>query len=645
MAKTIVNPNQFYFFRRRFSLLLYLVAIIFFIIFFEILSLQIIQGSKYKKLSLTNIEQYIPIPAPRGEIYDRNYSLTSDTKTNLPLVTNEEKIGIYLAPTYLKRSEAIEVLKKVSFLLNLDSNKLIEDFTNRPNYYEPFLIKMGASLNEISILGEQFQNFPGLYWQTLYFRYYPYRNFASHILGFVGAINEEELNNLKNDTSYHLNSIIGKIGVEKYYDKELRGEEGILLRIVDAKNRIKDSKIIREPQAGNIIVLTIDKRIQKILEDVMKGIKGAAIVMDPYSGEILGLVSKPDFDPNIFINNEMDKIIKLSDDPSKPFLNRAIQAKYPTGSIFKIVTATAALEEEIINRTDRFLCRGYFRFPNDERVFHCTGIHGWMNVVSALQFSCNVFFFNVSYELGPKKLLEYAMYYNLGDYSKIDLPFEQKGFLPSSSWKKKVFRESWYDGDTINLGIGQGFLLTTVLQVANIINAIAADGVIYQPHLLKEIYSSSKGELIYQSEKRILKKIPVSEKNIQIIREGLKLVGESGTARVAGRFAKVKFAGKTSTAQNPFGPPHSWFCCFAPYNDESNRITVTVFAENAGGGAEIAAPIAVAILNAIFYNDDPVETKKRIISAVEKDYYYRRSIKMQEKEMMEDKIDHYNIQF
>jgi penicillin-binding protein 2 len=378
----------------------------------------------------------------------------------------------------------------------------------------------------------------------------------------------------------------------------------------------------------------------------MKGVKGAAIVMKPDTGEILGMVSKPDFDPNIFVGKRnIEEIIRLSNHPDKPFLNRAIQAIYPSGSIFKIVTATAGLEEEIIDTSTKYFCSGYFRFPNDERVFHCTGIHGWMNIFTGIEFSCNVFFFNLSYNLGSKKITEYAKYYGFGKQSLIDLPGEQEGFLPSHSWKKKVFGESWYDGDTINYGIGQGFLLVTVLQVADMINGIANGGIIYQPHLLKAFYSGETGECIYVKQRKLLYNIPAREENINIIKKGLKMVCEGGTARVAARFSKVSLAGKTSTAQNTFGAPHAWFSCYAPYSEKKDRITVTVFAENAGGGGEIAAPIAVAILNAIFYNDDPVETKKKIFAAVQKDQYIKFLYKMKQKGLLEENETPTDIQF
>ncbi len=644
MAKTVISPRQIFLFRQRYSYLFWIFIILFIILFIQISYLQIIAGKKYEQLALNNKEQYIPIPTYRGEIYDRNYIPTSETNT--PLVTNEEFMGIYLLPTHLKLNKIKSILKNLSLIIDFDYDKKISEFTNRANYFEPFLIKNNITIDNIAKIGVRIQEFPGVYWEPIYYRKYQYNDFASHILGFVGKINKEELQSHIDNPEYHLNSIIGKMGVEKYYDKELRGEEGKLLRIVDARNRIRASHIVKKPVPGYNMVLTIDKRIQDILEKVMQEERGSAIVIKPDTGEILGMVSKPSFNPNIFIKDpDIKQILLLANNPEKPFLNRIIQAKYPPGSVFKIITATAGLEEEVIDTHTTFLCRGYYRFENDDRIFHCTGIHGYMNIFTGIEFSCNVFFFNTSYNLGSRKISKYAYWYGYGNKTGIDIPGESSGFIPTQKWKKKIFGENWFDGDTINYGIGQGFVLTTVIQVADVMCGVANSGLIYQPHLLNSFYSAKTGELIYKKQRKLLYNIPVREKNINIIKKGLHLVTIGGTARLAGRFAKISFAGKTSTAQNTFGEPHAWFSCFAPYDKEDNRVVVTVFIENGGGGGEVAAPIAISILNAIFHNDDPVKEKRKIQSFVEKEQYKRYLHRIKEKGLLDENSEKTDIQF
>lgn len=644
MAKTSISPKQFYFFNNRFTIIQWLFTGIFIILFSQIFYLQIIKGQKYKDLALNNREQYIPIQTYRGEIFDRNFDPQSEQ--NQPLVTNEETMGIYILPIHLKLNEVKKILYRLSFMADFNYEEVIGSFTNRGNYFEPFLIKDDVSIRSIAQVAEIIQELPGIYWEPIYYRKYLYKNLGSHFLGFVGKINKAELKKNQHDPQYHLNSIIGKVGIEKNYDYELRGKEGRLLRIVDARNRIRKSFVVQDPVPGHNIVLTIDKRMQEIAETAMKGEKGAVMIMDPYTGEILALVSKPDFDPNIFIKRtDIEKINKLNTHKDKPFLNRAIQAKYPPGSVFKIVTATAGIEEEVVQPGSTYYCKGYYKFENDDRVFHCTGYHGYMNTYTGLQFSCNVYFFNLSYYLGSKKVNTYAKYYGYGQKAGIDLPGEVEGFLPSHRWKKKIFGENWYDGDTINMGIGQGFILSSILQVTDMIAAVANDGLIYRPHLLKAIYNAENGELVFKTEKKLIHNIPISEKNLDIIRRSLYLVSIGGTAKQAGRFAKVSVAGKTSTAQNTFGDPHAWFSCYAPYNSSKNRIAMTVFLENAGGGGEKAAPIAVAIINAIFKDSDVKAEKKRIKGAIEKaqqDRYLRR---MNEQQLLEEGLDKTKIQF
>ncbi len=644
MPKTSISPKQFYFFDKRFGIIRLLFTLLFFVLFIRTTFLQIIQGNKYEELALNNKEQYIPIQTYRGEVFDRGFDATKETNT--PLITNDETIGVFLLPVHLKKNQVQDILLKLSLLLDFNYDFLWKKFSERANYYEPFLVKENISVEKIAKIAEEFQDYPGVYWEPVYYRNYLNKNFASHVLGYVGKISKEELKLYENDPDYNLNSMIGKMGIEKYYDKELRGKEGRLVRIVDAKNRIKKSVIVERPVSGHNLVLTIDSRIQRIAEGAMENERGAVVILDPNTGEILGLVSKPDFNPNIFIKEpDMVKINKMQNDPNKPFLNKVIQAIYPPGSVFKVITATAGLSEEVVKPEETFYCKGYYKFENDDRVFHCTGYHGYMNSITALQFSCNVYFFNLGYYLGSKKIIEYAKYYGCAEKSGIDLPGEVAGFLPSHRWKKDVFGENWYDGDTINLGIGQGYALTTIIQITDMMAAIANQGLIYRPHLLKAVYSSVDGSLINQTEKKLIHNVPIGEKELRIIQRGLYLVTLAGTAKLAGQYGKVSIAGKTSTAQNIFGAPHAWFSCYAPYTSEKDRVVVTVFLENAGGGGEEAAPIAVAILNALFKNVDVKEEKKKIVGALEKQAYDRFLKRQEQQKMLEGQGDSSDIQF
>lgn len=630
MPKTLITPKQFYFFDKRFALVRTLFSALFVILFVRTTYLQIIQGQRFTDLALNNKEQVIPIQTYRGDIFDRSFDPSREE--NQPLVTNEETIGLYLFPVHLTFPQVRDILLKLALILDYNYDEVLKRFSDRANYYEPFLIRENISVDKMAQIGEALQDYPGVYWEPIYYRRYLNRAFASHAIGYVGRISREELKELESTEDYNLNSVLGKVGIEKYYDRELRGREGRLLRIVDAKNRIRKSVVVEKPVSGHNLVLTLDKRIQEVLEAAMSGERGVAIVLDPASGEILGIVSKPDFDPNIFVKEpDNEKIRKLENDPNKPFLNRSVQAIYPPGSVFKIVTATAGLSEEVVSANETFYCKGYYKFENDDRVFHCTGYHGYMNAYTGIEFSCNIYFFSLGYLLGSRKIMEYARYYGYGEKSGVDLPGEVSGFLPSHKWKKDVFGENWYDGDTINLGIGQGFILCSVLQVTDMMAAVANNGLIYRPHLLKAVYSSMDGSLVHKVEKKLIYNIPISQEHLGIIKRAMNMVTLAGTARQAGGLAKVSFAGKTSTTQNIFGAPDAWFSCYAPYHTEKDRIVLTVFLENGGGGGEVAAPLAVAILNSLFRNTDIKEEKKRIKAVMEK-YSHDRFLRKQARE-------------
>jgi penicillin-binding protein 2 len=646
MPKTLISPKQFYFFSNRFVVIQWFFIVLFFILFWQVFNMQIISGEKFKELALNNRQQYIPIHTYRRDIFDRDFN--SEEENNIPLVTNEETMGVYILPLHLKLREAKDIILQLSHVLGYDYEKILCEFTNRDNYYDPFLIKDDVSIKNIAKIAEIIQDLPGIYWEPVYYRQYPHKSLASHLLGFVGKINKDELDRYRDDPQYdiHLNSMVGKVGIEKYYDKQLRGREGRLLRIVDARHRIRQSIVVDEPVPGHNIVLTLDRRIQEITEDAMRGERGGAIVLDPYSGEILALVSKPNFDPNIFIKKpDIDTIEKLNKDPRKPFLNRVIQAYYPPGSVYKIVTATAGLEEEVVRPSDTYYCKGYYRFESDDRVFHCTGYHGYMNAFTGMEFSCNVYFFNLSYFLGSKKIIKYAKHYGFGQRTGIDLPGELPGFLPSHRWKKKIFGENWYDGDTVNLGIGQGFVLSSILQVSDMMAAIANDGLIYRPHLLKAIYSAVDGSLVFKTEKKLIHNVPLNEKNLNILKRNLNMVTTGGTARLAGNYSRVSFAGKTSTAQNTFGEPHARFTCYAPYRKKEGRLVITVFLENAGGGGEEAAPVAVAIMNAIFRDTDARQGKRIIKNEIKRIFHEMYLKRKGQQRLLEGGVDKTEIQF
>jgi penicillin-binding protein 2 len=295
------------------------------------------------------------------------------------------------------------------------------------------------------------------------------------------------------------------------------------------------------------------------------------------------------------------------------------------------------------------LCSGYFKFENDDRVFHCWGTHYWTSIFKAIAISCNVYFFNTGYELGSEKIAKYARSYGFGAKSGVDLPGEMEGFIPSAKWKKARFNESWYDGDTINMAIGQGFTLVTPIQITDVMCGIVNGGVIYKPHILKEVYSSETKKLKKIIKPEIIYNAPIRETTLNIIKQGLRGVMTYGTAKVANSVCRVQAAGKTGTAQFTKNDPHSWFVGYAPYGDsaslkDEDKIVVTVLFEHAGGGGEVAAPVAMAIMESYFYKTDIKDTKRRIVGKVKEDSYRRFLLRKQKKET-EEQIETDDIQF
>lgn len=619
------KPTQNLPFQKRIKIYRITILTLLFIVFIRIFFLQVIKGNKYLKLSLDNQQQFIPIPAYRGEIYDRNYF---ENKRESILAANKKSLNLFLIPAHIQKHEEEIVLKRVSHIINIPLLTLKSNYRKKQkNPYVPFLIKKDISIKDLAQIGELSNLLPGIYWEDQPYRIYPNKQLASHIIGNVGPITKNELAYFENlDTeSYHMHSILGKSGIEKQYEHLLRGKEGKLLHVVDALNRIKSSQVIEKPEQNHALILTIDKRMQQIIEKAIKKEIGSVIIIKANTGEILAMASSPSFDPNIFLDeNKKDQFQKLTQSKDYPFYNRAIQGRYAPSSTFKIVTVTAGLEEEVVNTRHRFNCHGYYKFENDDRIFHCWGIHRWTDIYRAIAMSCNVYCFHIGYELGSEKIIRFAKYYGFGKKSNIDLPCESRGFLPSHQWKKKRFREAWYDGDTINLAIGQGFLLVTPLQVANMMCGIANGGLIYRPHILKQAINIYDDKIVKENKPEIIENIPIKDSNLKIIRDGLRQVITRGTAKVGAQSPRLQIAGKTGTAQYTRGQPHAWFCGYAPYNkDVEDRIVICVMIEHGGGGGDTAAPVATAILRSIYYDEDVIALKKMLINKVQADKYDR----------------------
>ena len=422
-------------------------------------------------------------------------------------------------------------------------------------------------------------------------RLYNFECNMSHMLGYTREVSH---NQLKKMQYMQLGDLIGQSGIEQSYDNFLRGQKGINY-VAIARNGEKISRYnsgLNDAPVNNgfDLNLSIDKKLQELAEELLKNRRGAAVAIDPSNGEVLCLASKPDYDPRKFSGKVPEDIYnQLRDDPGKPLYNRSLQSVYPPGSTWKMMVAIAALNEGVINENTTIYCPGSFQFGN--RSYACHGAHGQVNVHKAIQASCNVFFYNVGLKLGLEKMAYYGKQFGFGAQTHIDIPNESKGLMPTIEWLTKRFKErKWIPkGLLVNYGIGQGEISVTPLQMAVYASALANSGTVYQPHIVRSINNNAidKTENVDYGSRNI----NIDPKYFKIVRDGMYAVvnvpgGTANNAKIPG----VTVAGKTGTAQNPHGQDHSWFICFAPF--ENPKIAIAVVVENAGFGSTVAAPIA-----------------------------------------------------
>ncbi|MCU0680300.1 MAG: penicillin-binding protein 2 [Planctomycetes bacterium] len=434
----------------------------------------------------------------------------------------------------------------------------------------------------------------------------------SHIFGYVGKINEKELKDL--GTDYSFLDYVGKVGLERYWEKDLRGKKGERKIEMDALG--KERKIVSEtlPEDGHNLTLSLDFSLQKKIEEIVKNNltalnlkKASVIVLDPRNGEVLALLSWPAYNNNIFARGiKFEEYQELLNNPDKPLFNRVVSGNFPSGSTLKPVIAAAALQENIITAATTFLSSGGIKIDKWNFPDWKAGGHGLTDVKKALAESVNTFFYFIGggYQdftgLGLEKMIKYVELFGLGEKTGLDLSGEVEGFVPTRSWKEEVKKEKWYIGDTYHFAIGQGDILTTPLQIANFTAAIANGGYLLKPHLVKEV---SAGDKILQTIKgQVIRKNFVSAKNLEIVRAGMRQAVTDGSARRLNGLS-VAVAGKTGTAQwSSKANPQAWFTGFAPYNNP--EIVITVLVEEGGEGSVAAVPIAQEIFQYYFNRKD-----------------------------------------
>ena len=560
---------------------------------YRLFTMQIIHGDQFKQKSQNISKRTTLIPAQRGEIFDR--------EANTPMVLNIDSFAVDIVPGEVPRQEFDTVINRLSSILQIPVSQIEKKLpVSVRRDFRSIQIKSNVDYSMIVQVAENIDSLPGVSWHSKPVRNYVDTRSFSHIIGYVGDITTDELTRFYNK-GYTSNSIIGKTGIEKQYDEILRGTDGVESRTVDAKGRyIENTTVVTPPKMGNNLVLTIDKRIQKLAEDALGPRIGAAIVLKPTTGEVLAMVSYPFFDQNIFGKEISSSLAKeLFENPNNPLLNRAIGAHYPPASTFKVIMNTAILNEKAFPSETTVPCLGEIEYGN--RVFRChirKPGHGKLALNEALAKSCDVYYWTVCRDyLGIEKIVDYAKRFGLGQSTEIDLPNEINGVLPSPKWKERKYHEKWLNGDTMNMSIGQGFTLASPLQVANMACMVINNGVIYKPHLLKEIRDPSSGEVIKTVQPEILHKENIGQEIFQQVRQAMNLVTIQGEARFPMKNPMFRFAGKTGTAEVGLQDRwHSWMVAYGPYDAPTKDMVVVCIIVEAVNEWEWWAPYAANII-------------------------------------------------
>ena len=553
---------------------------------------QIIMANEYIKLASQNRLRIIRLSPPRGTVTDSK---------GAPLAVNVRTFSVNGYPIDFQREGNIKLVSSILVRNGIPINEEKLKELIEKQYSAPYrAIKVASNLTFAQaaelITDKDFSE--ALFLTPVWKRTYPAGNFVAHVVGYVSEITKDELEARK-DSSYRGGDMIGKNGIEAWYDEDLQGLPGEEVIEVDAKGRKLRDISYSSPQKGNDAVLTIDLAAQRYAAELLGSFRGAVVAMDVNDGSVKCLYSSPSYDPNPFtwgISNK--EWAALTDHKERPMMNRAIAGGYPPASTFKIVTASSVLENKVVNIKTTVRCPGYFELGG--RRFRCwrrTG-HGTENVLTALRDSCDVYFYQTSTWLGIDRLINTAEKYGVGEKTGIDLIGEISGTIAGPVWKKEKIKENWYGGDTVNYSIGQGFVLMTPVQLLRAYVAVANGGKLFKPRI------NSKAVPEYR-------KLEVSSQTIKIIQEGLREVASSGTGKRASSFG-VQVAGKTGTAQNTHGEDHAWFVGYAPA--DAPKYAVVVIAEAGKGGGAVAGPIVGKMLNFIINGNkyaEPIQVKPK----------------------------------
>jgi penicillin-binding protein 2 len=581
------------------------------LLFARLFYLQVTQEEYYATRAESNRISLLPIMPNRGHIEDRN---------GVVLARNYSAFTLEVTPARIQNlNETITALAEIVDIQSKDINRF-QRLLKESRNFESIPLRNRLSDEEIARFTANRYRFPGVEVKARLFRQYPEGALAAHAIGYISRINDDDLAWIDREATAHpeqgINykgaTLIGKIGLEKNYEFELHGLPGYEQVEVDASGHAERVLTRSPPISGNNLILTLDSALQKVAEETLGGRRGSLVALDPTNGAVLAIVSSPAFDPNLFVDGiRFEDWDLLNNDPDKPMLNRAIYSAHPPGSTFKPLMALAALTQGKRTPEQTITDPGFFDFGNHRFMDDKVGGHGIVNMRKSIVASCNTYYYRLSNDMGIDNIARFMGDIGLGNRTEIDIPGESAGVLPSPEWKARYFKnreqQKWFPGETISVGIGQGYNAYTTLQMAHALANVLNYGRIYRPHLVRAIKNPATGE-VRQLETVPVREIPLKPEHVNFIKEAMKGVNKEGTGARAFAGAPYESGGKTGTAQvyslrgqryagrsKERLRDHSWFIAFAPV--ERPKIVVAVMVENGGFGAQSAAPIVRRIFD------------------------------------------------
>ena len=588
-------------FRRRLRLLQTVIVIGLCLLLARAWHLQVVRGDYFLRLSENNRLRSLRTKSLRGKLLDRHGHVLADNRAAYTLMA---------VPEDLPPADKLRALLQG---LNLEVDIEALNLYRSAAAFKPIPVQRDLPRNRVAYFAEHRMDFPGLFLEVEPLRFYPHATLAAHLIGYLGEISELQLQRL-NDRSYYPGDLIGQYGLEQTYETILRGQHGTRRVEVDAFGREIQLITARPPEPGINLVLTLELDLQQLAEQLLETHTGSIIALDPQNGQILALASSPAFDPNSFAARlSAAEWTALTTNPKHPLHNRALQGQYPPGSIFKIITALAGLEEGAITPFTTEFCPGYHIYGHRTYRDWKAGGHGTVDLREALSQSCDVYFYRLGQELGIDRIAPHGYAFGLGQPSGFAPAIEKGGLMPSTRWKRQARGQPWYSGETLSVAIGQGYTLMTPIQAASMIATLANGGTLYKPYIVLR-QEQADGTILQEQEPTVIRRLKANPQHVLAVQQGLWKAVHSphGTAKNA-RHEHIAIAGKTGTAQvirlpeynsirqhqdqlPEYQRDHAWFVAFAPF--DAPRIAVVVMIEHAGKGGSQFASYAKTLIQA-----------------------------------------------